>query len=291
MDPSVRRAIARIEVTRDSAAIRRGTGCLVGDRLVLTALHVVADRTTDPPGFLDGTIELTFTTQFSTVASVLEGKWNALEDWVLLSCAAVPHSAKPLPLAAIDRDHIHWMSYGFPDLEQEGLTIHGTVTNSRGELFGGRVAAYQLYSPEVAAAQGLRAKGLSGAPVIVRGRVIGIIRRGLLEGEHAGAGTLFASPVALVANRCPEYFPDPLQAISVATSPPWILVLLRRSATLLASTMLLALVLWYLYGYLLAPGERATPEETTLLVVLAGAIVLTAFVFRGRGSEKKASNQ
>jgi hypothetical protein len=57
MHPSVRRAIARIEVRHDRVVIRRGTASLVGDRLVMTALHVVADRTTDPPGFLDGAIE------------------------------------------------------------------------------------------------------------------------------------------------------------------------------------------------------------------------------------------
>jgi hypothetical protein len=285
MDSSVRRAIARIEVIRDNVVIRRGTASLVGHRLVLTALHVVADRAADPPEFFSGSIELTFTRQFSTVATVLPGRWNPLEDWVLLTCAAVPADTEPLRLAAIDRDGATWTTYGFPDAEHEGLAIHGTVTNSHGELVGGQVAAYQLYSPEAAAAKGLKAKGLSGAPVIVGNAAIGVIRRAPLEGDRVEAGTLFACPMSLVASHCPEHFPTPVTTISVATSRPHLAAVLRRLTTLLIGTLLLSLVLWYVYRVLV--GEAATPEETSLFVVVAGVIVFTAVALRGRSERKK----
>ena len=219
MDPSVRRAIVGIEIRHDEAVIRRGTASLIGDRLLMTALHVVADRTTDPPGFVEGTIQITFTNQVSTVASVVADKWNALEDWVLLTCEAVPPDVSPLRLATIDGDGAPWTTYGFPEAEQDGLTIHGTVTNSHAELFGQGVAAYQLFSPEVAAASGLRVKGLSGAPVLVHGAVVGVIRRAPLSGERAEAGTLFACPASQIAAGCPDYFPDPLKPITPPS--PW----------------------------------------------------------------------
>jgi hypothetical protein len=293
MDPKVRRAIVRVEVTRDNAVVRRGTGCLIGLRLVLTALHVIADRTTEPPEFFDGRIAVTFATHSSTIATVLEGKWNALEDWVLLSCAGVPENIGPLPMAMIESDGAGWTTHGFPDQNHEGLTIHGTVTNSHGELFRGRVAAYQLYSPEAAAAHGLRAKGLSGAPVIVSGAVVGVIRRALLEGEHTAAGTLFASPVSLVVTRCPELFPAPLQAISVVTQSSSIQAVasgLRRAAILLAYTILLAVVLSSVYRAL--AGESATPEVNMLFVVVAGLISFaTPGIVRRRRSRQNSANQ
>jgi hypothetical protein len=296
MDPSVRRAIARIEVTRENAVLRRGTGCLVGHRLLLTALHVVADRTKNPPEFLDGRIEIIYTTPpgladggppplHRTLATVLDGKWNALEDWVLLTCLSTPHDVTPQPLGTIETDGADWKSYGFPDAEQEGLTIHGTVTNSHGALFGGQVAAYQLYSPEVAAADGLRAKGLSGAPVIVQNVVVGMIRRALLEGEHAGAGTLFASPVSLIAAQCPEQFPDPLQTISPARKVPSALGVLRQTATVLVLTILVALVLWYVYWAL--ADQAATLEDTPFLLFVAGLIAYTMVALRARADRKR----
>ena len=44
MQPSLRNAIARIDVVQQGQIVSRGTGFLVADGLVLTALHVVADR-------------------------------------------------------------------------------------------------------------------------------------------------------------------------------------------------------------------------------------------------------
>jgi hypothetical protein len=282
MDPSVRRAIARIEITHDNAVIRRGTACLVGPRLVLTALHVVADRTTDPPEFFRGGIVLTFTEQFSTAAAVLDGKWNSLEDWVLLTCGAAPPDTEPLPLGTIARDGVSWMSYGFPDAEHEGLTIHGTVTNSHGELHGGRVAAYQLYSPEVAAAKGLKAKGLSGAPVIVGNAAIGVIRRAPMDGTHAQAGTLFACPVTLVARQSPEHLSEPM---TIALAPAPLVAGLRRSATLLASTLLLAFVFVYVYRALAT--EPPNTDETVLFVIVAGIVVFTTAGLRRRSTRNR----
>ena len=44
MDGRLQNAIAKIEVVRDGVVISRGTASLVGGDRVITALHVVADR-------------------------------------------------------------------------------------------------------------------------------------------------------------------------------------------------------------------------------------------------------
>ncbi len=57
---SRRGAIARIAIESEGREVSRGTGFLVAPGLVLTALHVVADRHTDPPAFYPGALTLAF---------------------------------------------------------------------------------------------------------------------------------------------------------------------------------------------------------------------------------------
>lgn len=281
--------------------LRRGTGCLVGENLVLTALHVVADRTVEPPQFLAGRIEITFPDHESISTTVVDGKWNALEDWVLLLCASIrPELARPLPLATIERDGDQWVAHGFPDAEPGGLTVHGRVTNGHGELFG-RVPAYQLFCEEAAAGSGLRAKGLSGAPVIVDRAVVGVIRRAPIEDDRVEGGTLFACPASLVAARCREYFPEPLKSVSsnsllgvplreaTYSTAHALLGSVKLSSAMFVGTVVVATVLRYAYGTW--SGESPTAEETTLFVVVAMLLVATTTLgvrkHRAKSSERR----
>src|SRR5438046_2682362 len=77
----------------------RGTGFLVADDLVATALHVVADRKTTPPTFIPGTIRLKFP-DHDTEADVLDGRWNSDADCILLKCRK-PFECMPVPLRAV----------------------------------------------------------------------------------------------------------------------------------------------------------------------------------------------
>lgn len=71
MDSTIRHAIARVEVVSDDGGVlRRGTGCLVGQNLILTAFHVIGHRESTPPRLRDGTIHLTFPSH-STRATVI----------------------------------------------------------------------------------------------------------------------------------------------------------------------------------------------------------------------------
>jgi hypothetical protein len=76
--------------------------------------------------------------------------------------------------------------------------------------------ALQLFCHQAAAAHGLPVKGLSGAPVIVGNRVVGLMRRALLQDRseidmvdapRAEGGTLFACPAQLILDRCVDLLP------------------------------------------------------------------------------------
>ncbi|HYX22851.1 MAG TPA: hypothetical protein VFC23_01775, partial [Thermoanaerobaculia bacterium] len=85
MEEAVRRAIARIDVVDGTQVLSRGTGFLVGPGLVLTALHVVANRHHDPPQFLPGRIVLTFP-DGSREARLHSSFCDRRADWALLTC-------------------------------------------------------------------------------------------------------------------------------------------------------------------------------------------------------------
>src|SRR5215813_3610611 len=102
MQPSIRQAIARIEVKQQNGSLIRGTGCLVAEGLVLTALHVIADRSKESLTLRSGEIVLTFPNH-STKAFVHETYFDRLSDWALLRCEAAP-PIRPLPLPELHQD-------------------------------------------------------------------------------------------------------------------------------------------------------------------------------------------
>jgi hypothetical protein len=195
-------AITRIDAL-DAAgqSVSRGTGTYVASRLVLTALHVVANRRSETLAPYTSTIRLTFPGGFTTTGTIMPNAWNRTEDWCLLALADEP-PLMPMPLAELVEPR-EWTSHGYPDAQSaDGLTLSGSMVDLNGRLGG--VHAYQLYSPQAAAGAGGKVKGLSGAPVVVEGRMVGLMRFALM-GEEARTemGTLYACPVALVEAGCP----------------------------------------------------------------------------------------
>ena len=206
MDKLVRDAIARIDIVRDGASTGRGTGTLVTDRLVLTALHVVADRSQTPPVLYPGTIRLTFPGGV-TDARIHRDFMDATADWVLLECLTPPRT-RPLPLAEPKPGDVNFVTYGFPDAQPlDGMVQSGRVENIGGEIFG--VSAIQLYSDQAAAGDGAPIKGLSGAPLLIENALAGVIRVSLMQDKRNVAGTLYACPLSLILERCGDLLPLP----------------------------------------------------------------------------------
>ena len=207
MRVDTRQAIARIDVVAHGESRSRGTGFLVTERLVLTALHVVADRQQSQAvglAQLPGEIEVSFPSH-STTARVVDGCWDAEADWALLSLAEPP-GALPLPLAeGLSGD---WETFGFPDANpRDGMVQSGTLEDQDARLDG--VPALQLLSRQAAAGQGAPVSGLSGAPVLIDGAVVGLLRFALMEHQKTVAGTLYACPISSILEKAGDLLPVP----------------------------------------------------------------------------------
>ena len=206
MQTIVRNAIARIDVMQQGRPISRGTGFLVADGLVLTALHVVADRKQQTLTPYPGEIVLTFPTG-TTKASIYQSYWDRMADWALLRCETPPE-ARPLPLAQLTEDGAPWETYGFPDANpRDGMVSIGAVSNHLGTLEGNSVI--QLFSREAAAGQGAPVKGLSGSPVLVQNAIVGLLRFALMKEGQTVAGTVYACPITAVLEKAGNLLPLP----------------------------------------------------------------------------------
>lgn len=198
-------SIVRINIVAQKL---RGTGVVVAERYILTALHVVADRKTAPPRFYPHPIYVHVKgTQME--ATVVDSMWDADHDWVLLKFPGHPQ-VLPAPLGIL-RSHsteIPWETFGFPDAKPDGIRFIGEVRDFDAAYHGSR--AFQLYCSEAAAGNGAPVLGLSGAPCIISDVVVGIIRSSLLDPSHASvAGTLFACPASNILSKAKEYLGAP----------------------------------------------------------------------------------
>lgn len=196
----VRNAICRIDVVRFDGTPDQGTGTLVADGIVLTALHVVADRHTIPPRPCPK-VTLTFP-HHKTEALIRGSLFDPSQDWALLTCK-VPPSARPVRIGELLQPKVQWDTYGFPSANpRDGMQWSGQVEMCQGDLEG--VTVLQLFSHQAAAGDGGPVKGLSGAPVIVDGWLVGHMRFALLKEGRTVAGTIYACPAIGVVERCPD---------------------------------------------------------------------------------------
>jgi trypsin-like peptidase len=189
-------AIARVNA---SGGINKktGTAFYVGNGYVLTALHVIADTTSKPPRFAES-ITLTFHNagEHKTPAVVKEF-WDLDDDWVVLECKTPPNVA-PIERGPVPARNSAWESFGYPEIQLAGMAIQGTVSdpNASLEMKDGSIApqrAMQLFCQEAAAGMGARLYGLSGAPCLVGGKAVGVLRRTLIEEMQDGQLPVFCA--------------------------------------------------------------------------------------------------
>lgn len=198
LDDTLYRATARVEILQDGVRIDWGTGFLVGARHVLTAFHVVKSCV---PGPGASRIRLVFRYlgNFDSEATLVDGAWDAEQDWALLECARPPRGVIPLALGTVELAGVAFKSFGFAKgaNHQDGDVFSGEIENPRSEY--GKVQALQLYSRQVAAGLGTNIQGLSGGPILAEGAVVGIVRSFLMNKDKgAVAGTIYACPAAPV---------------------------------------------------------------------------------------------
>ncbi|MDC3956880.1 serine protease [Polyangium jinanense] len=210
----VERAVAQLLVRHGGKELARGSGFLVACDIALTAWHVLLDRRKNP---FEGIIWLVF--EEVAVQATVE-QFDAEQDWALLRCA-IGLDLEPVRLGrTLSRGDI-WTAWGaFADSGGLRLPVRGTVEHPAVPIGGATSTATDayaiaLYSAQAAAGDGLDMHGLSGAPCIVDGAVVALMREALTDqaGRTAG-GTLFACAIERVAQKASSLPPiDPCRGL------------------------------------------------------------------------------
>ena len=207
-----------------SAGNRVGTAFFVGDKYAVTALHVVADTRGGQPVF-----RTSLAVQFGAdpiLASVVDGFWDAAGDWAVLECASSPAVPPLARRSTVDRNEV-WDAFGYPDIQPDGKTFQGAVRDPSATFRS--TTAIELFCEDVAGL-GARMHGASGAPCLVDGEVVGVLRSTLVEKlvDAEGrvqiftqAGAVYACPAATIvdwqANRARAILPGTWAPAGIAT--------------------------------------------------------------------------
>ncbi|MET4455580.1 serine protease [Bradyrhizobium sp. RT3b] len=239
MKLDISRAVARVLAKHRNGTEVAGTAFLVTERHLLTAFHVIGDRiaSQEAPTFYNGlTISFAEPTLQNLEGSIVEGCFDPISDWALIELSAPVSGVRPLPLGTISNGEIEecrrlgkplaFESWGYPAIARmtgSGLTIEGRIQDQHARYQ--EAWAYQLYSENAAAAVGDPLNGLSGAPCLVDGAAVGIIRSNLVAPNRSGSfaevhiagGILYACPIAAptIQEYCAKYLPilDPVRGL------------------------------------------------------------------------------
>ncbi|MGV0854182.1 trypsin-like peptidase domain-containing protein [Empedobacter brevis] len=146
--------------------IENGTGFFIANNIILTAYHLFLDDTIE-----EGAIQIFL--QGGHVESCTILYTDEENDICLLKCNAEHDSYLPLTQTPI-RINENWESYGYPyQGEQEGLRIYGDIN----QLIEDEKYDFILNCKDIES--GYNYEGLSGAPIMSTGRIIGIALRQL----------------------------------------------------------------------------------------------------------------
>jgi hypothetical protein len=162
-----------------------GTGFLVSDRKIVTCYHVVRGQPDSALKFdkVEGG-------QTATVAKI--------DSDEVLDCAVLtlkePLKCTPLALATEESPDLgEWNSFGFPSFSQHGYDCAGKLRDRKAVDDTG-VPSLQLYCVDLAAGEGQPFNGLSGAPVVSGGVVVGHVRKGISDKRFLPTGPAASGP-------------------------------------------------------------------------------------------------
>ncbi len=188
-------SIAKIKVD----GIHSGTGFPVTERHILTAFHVVGEPET---GAIGRDIKVCFfphcefddnSPPVECLASVLEERSSVKHDFALLECREVPKPARPLPLSDQCHVFVECSSPGFAIEKPNGFAPMGKVASLNEPMKREAIALGLQFD----FGGGVRMKGHSGAPVLVNGMVVGLLRTAFLdEAEKTIGGILHAARIS-----------------------------------------------------------------------------------------------
>ena len=189
----IKPAIALIKATV-AGKTKTGTAFYIGGKYAVTALHVVAQNGEGTPLVLAESIELNFKDAgVATTGTLVKAPklFDRKGDWAVVECEAAP-SAEPIELGSKPSAGDQWSTYGYPDIQEEGIPDRGAVRDP--DAFRG--TQIQLSSELAAPGKGAPLDGLSGAPCLVDGKAVGVLVVTLQDwkGESTVAATVYATP-------------------------------------------------------------------------------------------------
>lgn len=210
IDERTKRAIGRLHAAWPGQPTT-GTAFLVSATHILTAFHVVGDRA----AFLaNGSIVFSERIQFTPSGSTeaipatpLPACADGRGDWALLQLAR-SIGADPLPLGDCSwfnqREAAPFGSWGYPSaaaIAASGVVVEGHVRDWTARYQ--QAKALELHCDFVTAGTATL-KGLSGAPCIIDGTAVGILRANLTADGVAGVvgATVYACPLELLSPEC-----------------------------------------------------------------------------------------
>ncbi|MGA9241150.1 MAG: trypsin-like peptidase domain-containing protein [Silvibacterium sp.] len=196
MSPSTKKGIAKVSAANSLGQQTRGTGFLVSDSIVITAWHVVENA---------ATIDLDFQ-GFRTTARIIARH----SDIAALRCSS-PVPTTPLPIGDLLAADQCWETFGFPAFNPGGVALAGAIRYFDSSQDSSPI---QLFCEELAAGAGAGVPGLSGAPCIVDGSVVGVINEAIIDSYGASqAGTIYARQVGSLIEQLEGLvrLPDPLR--------------------------------------------------------------------------------
>jgi hypothetical protein len=193
--------VARVDVPTG------GTAFAVGDRLALTAFHVVGDRAAGIVRQRD--VRLDFGGW--TVIAHVDPRTASDADAALLHLeSALPPEIVPITLTD-QVPHGRWLARGFPrdDPSFTARSVDGTIVDADQRQPQTGAAVIALYCQQAAAGSPQPLAGFSGAPVLAGQpeRAIGLIRWNPTNPGQPGVaqgGTVYACPVRSMLSRWPE---------------------------------------------------------------------------------------
>ena len=166
-----------------------GTGFLVSGNRIVTCHHVVERA---GPG---QTVPVMFSEREPSTA-IYNGLSDPEHDVAVLEWQTPLNGIVPLQFAKAAERQCVWEGYGYPGLASgQGLPIDGVVDDLDGRDQRGR-RSLVLTAKKLSAGLGSPPHGYSGAPVVVRGHVVGVLKRILEDKDfprHVAFGTVYAA--------------------------------------------------------------------------------------------------
>jgi hypothetical protein len=185
-----------VKVVSPKGVQRHGTGFLVGQNQIATCFHVVS------PTSEGGTLSVVFE-EMEVSAKIY--KTNEPEDCAVLEISKSPSGTTPLPLGGVCGWKAEWDGYGFPVVAQDaGIFLDGIVSDPKGKDDKKRPSIH-LWSRQVGSGMGTPLGGFSGSPVIIKGLVVGQLRRIIPIQQGVGQplpalGMVYATPAGPIAS-------------------------------------------------------------------------------------------